>query len=222
MDIARWGLKKDRLANSVTSIGGRFGYKDDGETPNTQLSVLDYGDSQIIFEVRGLKTDNIKGATVGVIFYGTQGHVVLTKYTGGAAFDLQGNKVQEFDGGGNHYRNFIDAVINRRSSDLNADILEGHISSALCHVANISYRLGLDEPFSSQSKAFGENKKAYEIFARTQEHLKDNAVPLDNTNYRVGQTLTIDPNTESVPGQPEAQALLTRAYREPFVVPASM
>ena len=82
MDIARWGLKKDRLADSVVSLGGRFGYKDDGETPNTQLTLLDYGDSQLIFECRGLKTKTYKGAKVGVIFHGTEGYVVLPKYDG--------------------------------------------------------------------------------------------------------------------------------------------
>jgi len=50
----------------VLSYGGRFGYQDAGETANTQVSIHDYGDKQIIFEVRGLKTDKLRGAGVGV------------------------------------------------------------------------------------------------------------------------------------------------------------
>jgi predicted dehydrogenase len=222
MDIARWGLKKDRLADSVISVGGRFGYKDDGETPNTELTVLDYGDSQLIFECRGLKTPAVKGAKVGVIFYGSDGYVVVPKYEGGAAFDLEGKKVAEFNGGGNHHRNFIDAVRSRRRTDLHADILEGHLSSALCHIGNISYRLGTEEPFSSQGKAFGDDKEAYEIFARTQEHLKDNGVPIEGMKYRVGRRLAVDPKTESFRENAGANAMLTRQYRKPFVVPASV
>src|SRR5438128_8281276 len=53
MDVARWGLGKNELPKSAFSVGGRFGYVDDGETPNTQLCVFDYGDSELIFEVRG-------------------------------------------------------------------------------------------------------------------------------------------------------------------------
>ena len=56
MDIARWMIPGATLPRSVVSVGGRFGYKDQGQTPNTQIAVLDYGDTQLIFEVRGLKT----------------------------------------------------------------------------------------------------------------------------------------------------------------------
>ncbi|HPD29642.1 MAG TPA: Gfo/Idh/MocA family oxidoreductase [Phycisphaerae bacterium] len=220
MDIARWGLKKDRLADSVVCLGGRFGYKDDGETPNTQLTLLDYGDCQILFECRGLKTKQHKGAGVGVIFYGDEGYVVVPKYEGGAAFDLNGKVVKEFGGGGDHHRNFINAVYSRKHTDLTADCLEGHLSSALCHLGNISYRLGTDQPFDSANKAFGDNQEAHETFARIQEHLKDNAVPVDGLKYHVGPKLAFDVKAERFVGNEKANEMLTREYREPFVVPA--
>src|SRR5439155_1546042 len=105
-----------------------------------------YGDKALVFEVRGLKTEPYKAATVGVIFEGADGYVVMTSYSEGVAFDKQGNKVQEFHGGGDHYGNFLNAVRSRKHEDLNADILEGHLSSALCHLGNISYRLGTYMP----------------------------------------------------------------------------
>jgi predicted dehydrogenase len=220
MDIARWGLKKDRLAQSVVCIGGRFGYKDDGETPNTQLTLLDYGDSQIIFECRGLKTPAYLDAKVGVIFHGTDGYVVVPRYEGGAAFDPQGRKIKEFVAGGDHFGNFIAAIRSRKHTDLHADCLEGHLSSALCHLGNISYRLGSDQPYDAASKSFGDNKDAGDTFARIREHLKDNAVPVDGLPYRVGERLAFDPGTEKFIGNSKADELLTRPYRKPFVVPA--
>ena len=62
MDIARWGLGIDTLANSVLSYGGRFGYEDAGDTPNTEVSILEFGpDKTLVFEVRGLKTRRFAG-----------------------------------------------------------------------------------------------------------------------------------------------------------------
>jgi hypothetical protein len=103
--------------------------------------------------------------------------------------------------------------------DLNADILEGHYSAALCHLANISLRLGEEVPFSKTSKAFGDDKAAYEALSRMEEHLKENGLALNGLKYRLGRTLTFDPGTELFVGDAEANQLLTRPYRAPFLVP---
>jgi hypothetical protein len=76
MDKARWGLQKKTMPLTVVSVGGRLGYVDDGETANTQISVFDYGDSQLIFEVRGLKTDPLRRCGVGNIYHCENGIVV--------------------------------------------------------------------------------------------------------------------------------------------------
>src|SRR5262249_7713003 len=120
---------------------------------------------------------------------------------------------------GVHFANFVKAVRSGKSSDLNGDILEGHVSSALCHLANISHRLGSEQPFSKKAKAFGDDKEAAEALERTAEHLKENKVPLDERNYRLGRRLTVDVKKETFVGDKEADALLTREYRKPFVVP---
>lgn len=229
MDKARWGLGKTQLPNSVFSVGGRFGYVDDGETANTQLSVFDYADSQLIFEVRGLASvspypggigNDKKGSNfVGNIFYGTNGIVVCPNYSGGVALDSGGNVVAKFGGGGNHFENFIKAVRSRKREDLHADILEGHLSSALCHLGNISYRLGTEQKFDASAQAFGDNKEAAAALARMTTHLHDNGVALDKTPYRVGRKLMIDPKTESFLGDKQASALLFREYRKGFAVP---
>jgi predicted dehydrogenase len=224
MDKARWGLGKIGLPNSVISVGGRFGYVDDGETPNTQVAVFDYGDTQLIFEVRGLKTDSLKGARVGNIYYGTEGYMVVPNYSSATVFSLKGEKIKDFrsqEGEESHFGNFVKAVRSRKVEDLHADIEEGHVSSALCHLANISYRLGKQEPFNGKSKAFGDNKEAAETFLRMEDHLKDNQVKLEDTKYQVGRSLKIEPKTESFAGDKEADAMLTREYRKGFEVPTA-
>ena len=102
---------------------------------------------------------------------------------------------------------------------MNAHVLEGHISSALCHLPNISLRLGEKQPFSKKNKFFGQNKVAGEYLERMQDHLKDNGVKLDETEYIVGRHLKFDGKTESFVGDDEANAMLSRNYRKPFVVP---
>ena len=62
MDIARWGMGTNSLPNAVLSYGGRVGYEDAGQTANTQVVMHDYGDKSLVFEVRGLKTDDYHGA----------------------------------------------------------------------------------------------------------------------------------------------------------------
>jgi hypothetical protein len=65
----------------------------------------------------------------------------VPSYSGGVAFDLKHQQIKRFSGGANHFANFLKAVRSRKQTDLNAPVLEGHISSALCHLGNISYRL---------------------------------------------------------------------------------
>jgi predicted dehydrogenase len=224
MDIARWGMGVDKLCNNVISYGGRLGYEDAGETANTQVVVHDYGDQSLVFEVRGLETKDYKGATVGVIFEGTDGYVVLPSYSAGAAFDKDGNKVAEFKGEADHFSNFLKAVRSRKSSDLNADILDGHLSSALCHLGNISYRLGEQVSADGFGKGIADLKttdNSKDTLERTLAHIKDNGVDLATTKLQVGPLLKFDPETETFPGNEAANAMLTRVSRKDFAVPAA-
>jgi predicted dehydrogenase len=226
MDLARWGMGVQKLCNGVISYGGRFGYEDAGETANTQVVVHDYGDKSLVFEVRGLETKPFKGAGVGVIFEGTDGYVVMTTYHSGAAFDKDGNKVKEFKGEGDHFANFLTAVRSRKIADLNADIEEGHLSSALCHLGNISYRLGAQVTAGEAEQRLASIKttdNAKETWERTVQHLKDNKVDLNTIKIGFGDMLKFDPDKETFPdsGTEKANAMLTRDYRAPFVVPAA-
>ena len=225
-DKARWGLGQVGLPKSVASLGGRFGYSDDGDTPNTQLSLFDYGPQQIVFEVRGLPTDGYKGAKVGNIWFGESGYVVCPNYNSGTAFDRDGHKIAEFKGGEDrlHFDNFLKAVRSRRRADQTCDIAEGHVSAALCHLANISYRLGEVAPLPEVAAALGGNPLVADAYGRMREHLKANKVEAGALG-RVGPTLAIDPKAEQFVGGSDvakANALLFREYRKGYDITESL
>jgi predicted dehydrogenase len=220
MDVARWGLNKNELASSVLSLGGRFGYVDDGQTANTQICVFNYGDAELIFEVRGLPTAPYRRVMVGNVFHCANGYLVCPGYNSAIAYDNDNQEIRRFGGAEDHFANFIHAVRSRRRADLHADILEGHLSSALCHLANISYRLGRPQPFNERTRAFGDDRQAYETLARMETHLHDNRVPMDGETYKLGRRLTLDVATERFRDDDEANRMLTRHYRRGFVVPA--
>ncbi len=141
------------MPKSVISLGGRFGYKDQGQTPNTQLTIIDFGDAKIFFEDRGL----VDGKTTKVTneFY-MEGGVIKD----GKFFPKGKNEGEPLGGRAlsgccrrrNISSNFIDCVRSRKRENLHAEILEGHLSARLCHLGNISYRLGTEVPFSQKRR----------------------------------------------------------------------
>lgn len=229
MDKARWGLGKMQLPKKAFSLGGRFGYEDDGETANTQICVFDWDDARLIFEVRGLKTGPFhtgssskkRDAMIGNMWHGTNGYVVSTDYQSGTAFDLDGKQTAHFSGGAYaaHFANFVKAVRSRKYEDLNADIEQGHLSSALCHLANVSYRMGTQQPFGEKPANLPAGKDAQESYSRFVEHLKENNVKVEGNSLRVGCDMTLNPATETSTSA-DCNQLFTREYRKGFEVPA--
>lgn len=222
MDKARWGIQKQELPKSAVSVGGRFGYVDDGETANSQLSMFDYGDVAMLFEVRGLDTKDYKGVKIGNIWFGDKGYVVCPSYSGGAAYDLDGKKIKEFKGGADqfHFDNFVKAIRADKPSATNCNATEGHLSAAICHLANVSYRLGAETAFDKEITSFDANKDGKEALGRFLEHLKDNKVDLSKAVGRVGPKLELDTKAETItggtPDLAKANALLGRTYRKGF------
>jgi predicted dehydrogenase len=219
-DVCRWGLGVTGLGRSVLSYGGRLGYTDAGETPNTQVCIHDFVGKTLITETRGLKTDPFNpNYKAGWVFYGTEGIIAAE-----SLFDSQGKLVRTFTGQTeSHFANFLKAVRSRKISDLNADILEGHQSTALCHVGNISYRLGKTASPGDIEKNLEQlkNDSALETFERTKKHLIDNEIDLEKTKLTLGPLLQMDSQAETFLDNSAANAFLTREYRKPFVVPAA-
>jgi hypothetical protein len=200
----------------VLSVGGRVGYIDAGETPNTQLVFHRFGSQTIIQEVRGLKSKPYKLAG-GWIIEGTEGIIAGT-----SLFAKDGQLIKTFTGENqNHFANFIQAVRQRDRSLLTADIEEAHLSSSLCHIGNISYRLGTTVSPTDLLENLSLQNLPPECTSTTKEmldHLDDHSVDYQATPLTLGKRLILEPNTERFV-DPSANALLARRYRKPFVLP---
>jgi predicted dehydrogenase len=255
-DVARWGLGLERHPESILTYAGRLGYQaerkdpryvDAGDTANTQVSIYDYGDKTIVFETRGLSVDNSgdqeinqffgsnKGNKIGVIFYGTEGYAIQgPSYENGTVFDKNKKLVREFrhnskvDGQLNnvHMSNFIDAVVSRDASKLNADATCGHLSASIAHLGNTGYYVGQQnyvspDEIAAAVEAFGSSDDDSATLRRTLQHLRDNGVKPEVEQLSLGPVLRFDPQTERFADNDAANAMLSRNYRDGFEVPAA-
>jgi len=202
IDVARWGLNKRLHPVKIHSAGGFYLWDSEQETPNFQCGTLEYADGGVIdFSLTNLYSPPSDAWNV---FYASEGYLTAAggwKAFKGAFATRRGAEVSaagvderptnasfpkaSYEPGPatepdkepavNHFENFIACVRSRKVEDLHCDILEGHMSATLCHLANISYRLGRKLVFDSAKERFA--------------------------------------------GDPEADKLLTRAYRQPYVLP---
>jgi predicted dehydrogenase len=189
MDIARWGLGKHVHPIKVHSAGGIFGWDSDQETPNTQHSIFEYADGKILqFEVRNIYTNSEGGVNIGNLFFGSEGW--MTSADGWKTFygetegmsepgynpgfprriEKAGPIISKQDLSGfsreDHFENFINCIRSRRRDDLYADIIEGHRSTVLSHLANISYRTGRKLNFNPETEAFNDDTEANSYLSR--------------------------------------------------------
>jgi len=177
-DMCMWGLGVDKLPRRITSMGGKFLFDDDKETPETLSSSYLYPEEKLMiqFEVRPWCTNAEDGIGVGNIFYGSEGYMLVRHYD---AYEVYLGQKREKGparkAGGDHYANFLKAVRSRKTSDQNGPVETAHLASGLAHLGNIAYRLG--------------------------------------------RQLEFDPVAEKFVGDSQADAMLTRNYRAPFVVP---
>jgi len=179
MDLARCVLNQEGKVK-VYASGGRYGYEDQGQTPNTlTVSIAYENGTRLEYGVRGRYTNAEEGVQLGNLYYGSEGFLAGANWGGSnAGYPNQdqtaGNWQPKFGYDGKpfagkqdfkpaaafdetyhpHYVNFIEAVRSRNPEDLNADILEGHLSARLVHIANISYRLGRELTFDLGQEVF--------------------------------------------------------------------
>jgi len=237
MDGCRWALDKDTLPKRVISIGARLGYDDDGQTPNTLITLLDYEPVPIIFEVRGLPKnasfrqttwtqkanetmDFYRGLRTGTVVQCEDGYV-----RDGAAYNNEGELIRKFDRSrANTKQNFIDAVRAHDRKMLHTDALEGHLSAGLVHMANISHRLGNSTPNEAIRDAIRSEPEFSESFARLEQHLDANQIDPRQEPLMLGPMLALNPDTERFlgPFSNEANRYVSREYREPFAVPKNL
>ncbi len=228
LDLARWALGQEKLAPSVTAIGGRLYWNDAGETPNTMVAYFDYQPAPLIAEVHNLAAK--PGARTAGEYQGLQhGFIVECEN----ATILGGNHVEVRDRDGKtverevekegklHPVNFIDAVRSGSPEKLTCPLSTGHTTCGLALQANISYLLG--SPGQNRlDRALSESEPALKgTINRMLGHLDDLGIESCRSLLTVSPTLTFDPDSERFTGPEadEANRFLRRAgYREPFVV----
>ena len=193
-DLCMWGLDVG-LPTQITSMGGKFLWDDAKETPEVLTSIYNYPEEGKIiqFEVRPWCTNTEEGVTVGNIFYGDKGILVVDGYDKfktymgqkrepGISDEDGGKSGTEMDRGAGgtdgHFANFIEAVRKRDRSILTGPVETAHLSSGLAHLGNIA--------------------------------------------YRTGRVLQFDPRAEKFVNDPEADRYLARDYREGFEVPENV
>ncbi len=165
VDVARWALNRG-LPSKIYSTGGRYGYKDQAETPNTQNVTWRYPDGvEMVAELRGLYTSE----SMSWDFFGTKGHLHISsdkdyKLTFGR--NKQPEPVVAPQVEANHYSNFTDAIRTRDRSKQNAEINETHLSTAFCHLGNIAYRLGRELTFDASVNTFVGDSDADRLLTR--------------------------------------------------------
>jgi predicted dehydrogenase len=221
LDALRLRLGQNTLPKRVMSIGGRFLFNDDGETPNAQLALFQYDPGPlVIFELRNLPS------TKGPKLLGTRARCERGE-SGLPAPGGQYRGTGEHRAHKGHLFNFLTAVRSRNVADLRADVLEGHLSTALVHLANISYRLGTEHTADEVREAVKDRgSDAQEAFNRLQEHLAANGVDFSKTRVVLGPWLEVDPKSEQFVGTSDvvhrANELARGQYRKPFAVPENV
>ncbi len=179
IDICRWGLAEYGRPRAISSSGGKFVWKDDQETPNTQQAHFRFDKSEIVFDVRNLPSPNEGGAPlrgsnyVGNIFFGDQGYMVLDPYGFRVFMGDERQKTHEEEPHEDkiwdprpHMANFVEAVRSRNHYALNADVQIGAAAAELCHLANISYRCGQQLHTDRETGRFVGNGMANEMLSR--------------------------------------------------------
>lgn len=168
-DMCMWGLGVDTFPEKITSGGGKFLWDDCQETPEVLSSTYIYPKQKKIieFEVRPWMTNEEGGTGIGNIFYGSEGYMVVKGYDFYETFlgrDRKPGPTRK--AGGDHFKNFIDALVARDTSVQNGPVETVHLSSGLAHLGNIAYRTGRALTFDPKAERFVNDKEANALLGR--------------------------------------------------------
>lgn len=235
VDQARWALGQGDLPPAVLSIGGRFGYDDDGDTPNTVVTYYDYQPAPMIFEVRGLphdaaaqadgqswrkRMDRRLGAPIAAALHAEGGYLLLTNnYSKAQAFDREGNEVRAWSGADDHFKNFVDAVRKQDASLIRGKVEDGHVSAGLCHMGNDSLALGQSATRGEIERAVASEPTLSHAFDRMMGHLDLNGIDLAETPLTFGASLRFDAAAGRYLDNEAANTRMRGTYAEGFEVP---
>ena len=231
LDVARWVLGAEDLPASVTSLGARLGYDDDGETPSSQLLSYEL-EVPLLFEVRGLPRnsaartgdwragmDQFLGVKVGVVVHCAGGTLRISGDSGAVACDGAGKEMRRWEERGDPFASWISACKSRRAEDLCAELEVGVRSSALVHLGNASQRLARARPKKELLAELAGSSTLMPACQLLLEHLDANGVDLAKHELALGPRLVLDPDNRRVRDNSPANALLAGSHREPYVLP---
>jgi predicted dehydrogenase len=174
LDVAIWAIQLMRgfeaakcLPKRISATGGIYWIDDAKEVPDTQIVNYDYGDMMLSFELRSFATDYLLPHTAPRIgpktaggpadfftgYYGTEATVLATQDRWEVHWK-DGKVEQTKAGGGSHEANFLECIKSRKKP--NADVEIGRLSTMLCHLGNVSYKLGRDVRFDPKTEKFGD------------------------------------------------------------------
>ena len=259
IDIARWFLNTSEVSPEVVSVGGRFGYVDCAETPNTFISIHNYAAAPLITEVYGLTSDgkidgpmnkfgpfseinkdhkekkSAKSPEIGIIVECEYASIVVPDYNSAQAYDLSGKLIKSYGktvdavdltgGASGHHANWVSHIRKGTNEGIYAPVRECHLSTALVHSANISFRLGAKKSAGEIKDALKASSGLSEAFGRMAEHLGRNGVNLDESKSVLGAPLTQDTKTELFTGANAEAAnrdlVAKRTGRKGFEIPTT-
>lgn len=183
VDILRWGMEVE-YPTMVTSVGGRYRYKDDWETPDTQVISYEFGNGKMMtWEGRSCNSQNIEGSSVGAMFYGDNGSLLITGSNAYTVYDLKNKIVKDVQSNiaidprnlmnpaeqldALHIQNFFNAI--RKSEPLHSDITSGHKSTLLVQLGNIAQRVGRSLNIDNQNGRIMYDSEAMKYWSRSYE-----------------------------------------------------
>jgi len=240
-EMANWGvhylddmrhlLGWNDVPTKVVAAGNRFAWDDNGETPNMHIALLDYDGLPVVVDIRNLPDPKRPSGSEGAVYLHSRGGnyiqcedaSIRLSRGGGGAYNKDGERIHQYkgDGGAGHAQNFIDAVRSRRREDLAAEIEVGHLSTVVCHQANVCWRVGSEASVEEVRQSMKSHEDALNTLSDMLEQLDGNAIDLAKQPFILGPMLTYDRKQERFVGEnaEKANKLVKCSYREPFVVP---
>jgi predicted dehydrogenase len=225
LDVASWAIDKDQTHPvRAMAIGGRFQWDDQGETPNTMFALAEYPNGQyVFFNVRNVNYNGYERQVENEYYFEDGGKIIRDKYypkgsSEGQPLDIEPGDVTP----GGNWGSFIAACRAGDPGMANGNVYDAHYGCVVGHLMNDSYRLGTKAPFNLKAGRFGDNKDAYEHFAKLHEIMsKGVGIPEDGNEYTVGPWVTFDPKTERFTGANAsmANALVKDGNRPGFEIP---
>lgn len=230
LDVARWGLGDPDHPIRVRSVGGRLGRPSQSETPDTVSTLFEFADAPpLLLEIRPQFSQAFEGWRLSPHNYGrVMGNVFVTD-RGVVVDDLffpnggrEAVPIPAANGGEadvlthSMFDNFV-GCIRGTATRLYSDAEQGHRSSVLCHLANISYRLGTPCRFDQLDSPLGGGAAGQDGWNSLREHLNDLNSVHSGTSLVLGRTLSFNPKAETF-ADAEANAFLLPTYRAPFAL----